>query len=177
MGWTDEFICTCLLANTSSTASFNSSSASIRISSSLASAIRSRSLLSTTKIRPEKGKSGGSLKEKRKQNLKCTVKKRFYSSDLSILLCSCKTMKSGFLHAMTRVLPAALLTLRVLEVMPPKRPDLVLTANVPHGETNVLVFYSLHVKSCASGEETKQTLCNHQVVDGAQCSCRLWQLL
>lgn len=86
-------------------------------------------------------------------------------------------MKSGFLHATARVLPAALLTLRVLEVMPPKRPDLVLTADVPHGETDVLVFYSLHVKSCASGEETKQTQCSDQVVDGARCSRRPRQLL
>ena len=37
-----------------STASRNSSSANIRISSSLASPIRSLSLLSTTKMRPEK---------------------------------------------------------------------------------------------------------------------------
>lgn len=43
---------TCLLAKTRSTASRNSSSASIRMSSSRASFTRSRSLLSTTKIRP-----------------------------------------------------------------------------------------------------------------------------
>lgn len=43
---------TCLLANTSRTASLSSSSASILISSSLASFTRSLSLLSTTKIRP-----------------------------------------------------------------------------------------------------------------------------
>lgn len=42
-----------MLANTSSTASFSSSSDNIRISSSFASPILSRSLLSTTKIRPE----------------------------------------------------------------------------------------------------------------------------
>ncbi|TNN35324.1 hypothetical protein EYF80_054513 [Liparis tanakae] len=45
---------TCLLANTSSTAPSSSSSASIRISSSLASPTRSRSLLSTTKMMPGK---------------------------------------------------------------------------------------------------------------------------
>lgn len=45
-------ILTCLLANISNTASLSSSSASIRINSSLASPIRSLSLLSTTKIRP-----------------------------------------------------------------------------------------------------------------------------
>lgn len=47
---------TCLLANTRSTASESSCSASIRIISSLASAARSMSLLSTTKITPENGK-------------------------------------------------------------------------------------------------------------------------
>lgn len=43
---------TCLLANTKMVASLSSSSPSMRISSSLASPIRSRSLLSTTKIKP-----------------------------------------------------------------------------------------------------------------------------
>lgn len=43
---------TCLLANTSNAASLSSSSLSILKSSSLASPIRSLSLLSTTKIRP-----------------------------------------------------------------------------------------------------------------------------
>ena len=31
-------------------------------------------------------------------------------------------------------------SLRVLEVMPPQRSDLVLAAHVPHGEANVLVL-------------------------------------
>lgn len=43
---------TCLLANTKMVASLSSSSPNMRISSSLASPIRSRSLLSTTKINP-----------------------------------------------------------------------------------------------------------------------------
>lgn len=42
------------------------------------------------------------------------------------------------------------LTLRVLEVMSPKWPDLVLTTNIPHGETDVPVLYCLHIKTCAS---------------------------
>lgn len=46
----------CLFANINSTASLSSSSASMRISSSFASPIRSLSLLSTTKIRPLKCK-------------------------------------------------------------------------------------------------------------------------
>ena len=45
---------TCLFAKTSKTASLNSSSLSIRISSSRASPTRSRSFESTTKIKPEK---------------------------------------------------------------------------------------------------------------------------
>ena len=39
-------------------------------------------------------------------------------------------------------------TLGVLEVMPPQRTDLVLTADVPHGELDVLVLDSLDVEPC-----------------------------
>merc|ERR1712086_334490 len=38
-------------------------------------------------------------------------------------------------------------TLCVCVVMPPQWTDLVLTANVPHGERNVLVLYGLHVET------------------------------
>jgi hypothetical protein len=38
-------------------------------------------------------------------------------------------------------------TLSVLEVMPPQRTDLVLTADIPHGELNVLVLDSLDVEA------------------------------
>lgn len=41
----------------------------------------------------------------------------------------------------------------VLEVVPPEGADLVLTAHIPHGETNVLVLNSLHVKTCSVTEE------------------------
>ena len=60
---------TCLLAKTSSTASLSSSSFSIRLISSLASPIRSLSLLSTTNIRPgiEGGGEGGEEGDKRKR--------------------------------------------------------------------------------------------------------------
>ena len=37
--------------------------------------------------------------------------------------------------------------LSVLEVVAPQRADLVLTSDVPHGEVNVLVFDSFHVKA------------------------------
>lgn len=38
-------------------------------------------------------------------------------------------------------------TLGVLEVMPPERTDLVLTADIPHGELDVLVLDSLDVET------------------------------
>merc|ERR1719508_34174 len=37
-------------------------------------------------------------------------------------------------------------SLGVLEVMSPQGTDLILTAHIPHGETNVLVFNCLHVE-------------------------------
>ena len=39
-------------------------------------------------------------------------------------------------------------TLSVLEVMSPERTDLVLTADIPDGELNVLVLDSLDVETC-----------------------------
>jgi len=39
-------------------------------------------------------------------------------------------------------------TLGVLEVMPPQRANLVLTADIPHGELNVLVLNGLDVEAC-----------------------------
>lgn len=39
-------------------------------------------------------------------------------------------------------------TLGVLEVMPPQRADLVLSADIPHGELNVLVLDGLDVEAC-----------------------------
>jgi hypothetical protein len=41
-------------------------------------------------------------------------------------------------------------TLGVLEVMPPERTNLVLTADIPHGELNVLVLHGLDVETCRS---------------------------
>jgi hypothetical protein len=38
--------------------------------------------------------------------------------------------------------------LRILEVMSPQRPDLVLTTNVPDGELDVLVLDGLDIKPC-----------------------------
>ena len=63
---------TCLLAKTSSTASLSSSSFSIRLISSLASPIRSLSLLSTTNIRPgiDGGREGGREERWRKKREK-----------------------------------------------------------------------------------------------------------
>jgi hypothetical protein len=39
--------------------------------------------------------------------------------------------------------------LRVLEVMPPQRTDLVLPAHIPHGELDVLVLDGFDVEACA----------------------------
>eukprot|EP00116_Pleurobrachia_bachei_P016403 sb/3476665/ len=38
-------------------------------------------------------------------------------------------------------------TLRVLEVMPPQWSDFILTANIPHGKADVLVFYCLDIET------------------------------
>ena len=38
--------------------------------------------------------------------------------------------------------------LRVLKVMPPQGSDLVLTADIPNGETDVLVFDGFHIETC-----------------------------
>lgn len=40
-----------------------------------------------------------------------------------------------------------LLTLSVLEVVAPQRPDFVLTTHIPHCEADVLVFYSFNIKT------------------------------
>lgn len=39
-------------------------------------------------------------------------------------------------------------TLRVLKVVSPQGSDFVLTAHIPHGETDVLVLHRLDVKPC-----------------------------
>lgn len=109
---------TCLLANISKTASLSSSSANIRINSSRASPIRSLSLLSTTKISPCK-------------------------------MCNRKEALSLELEHLIFVISFAMSTyLCVLEVMPPKWTNLVLTAHIPNCKTNILVFYSLDVETC-----------------------------
>ncbi len=40
-----------------------------------------------------------------------------------------------------------ILYLCVLEIVSPQRSDFVLAAHIPHGETDVFVFYSLHIKT------------------------------
>lgn len=45
------------------------------------------------------------------------------------------------------------LTLSVLEVVAPQRPDFVLTAHIPHCEADVLVFYSFNVEACTAEVE------------------------
>lgn len=45
------------------------------------------------------------------------------------------------------------LTLSVLEVVAPQRPDFVLTAHIPHCEADVLVFYSFNIKTWTEEEK------------------------
>lgn len=40
-----------------------------------------------------------------------------------------------------------ILTLCVLEVVTPQRPNLILAAHIPHGEADVLVLYSFNIKA------------------------------
>jgi len=47
--------------------------------------------------------------------------------------------------------------LGILEVMPPERPNFILTTNIPNCETNVLIFYCFHIKTCK--KKTKWPLC------------------
>lgn len=49
------------------------------------------------------------------------------------------------------------LTLSVLEVVAPQRSDFVLTADVPHCEADILVFYSFHIKTW-TGENKKKSV-------------------
>ena len=59
-------------------------------------------------------------------------------------------------------------TLGVLEVMPPERADLVLTANIPHGELDVLVLNGLNVEPCCQTISALLSLrlCGSQRTDG-----------
>jgi hypothetical protein len=55
-------------------------------------------------------------------------------------------------------------TLSVLEVMPPERTDLVLTADIPHGELNVLVLDGLDVETCGSACQRAASFTRVQIV-------------
>jgi len=39
-------------------------------------------------------------------------------------------------------------TLSVLEVVPPKWPDFILTTNIPNRETDILILYRFYIKTC-----------------------------
>lgn len=39
-------------------------------------------------------------------------------------------------------------SLRILEVMPPERSDLILSTDIPHGKLDVFVLNSLYVEAC-----------------------------
>jgi hypothetical protein len=56
-------------------------------------------------------------------------------------------------------------TLGVLEVMPPQRPNLVLSSDIPYGELNVLVLDGLDVESCIEMRQS-QTERSHESARG-----------
>lgn len=132
---------TCLFAKTRRTASRSSSSANILVNSSLASLTRSLSLLSTTKIRPAN------------RNIRKIIIIIVAHDFLTLLhykqICICQ-----FLHQNTLILIVfSSHTLSVLEVVPPKRPDFVLTTNIPNCETDILILYRFYIKTCMWKEE------------------------
>ena len=62
------------------------------------------------------------------------------------LYCNCLTLSFSLTHTHTQRNSPCIVTLRVLEVVPPERSDFVLSAHVPDCETDVLVFDGLHVE-------------------------------
>lgn len=50
--------------------------------------------------------------------------------------------------------------------MPPKRADLVLASNIPHGERDVLVLDRLDIETCAdvSGRGAREAVCGAPIV-------------
>ena len=58
--------------------------------------------------------------------------------------------------------------LRVLEVMSPEWPDLVLATDVPHGEADVLVFHGLHVEP--NGRDCRDDLAQLELVQNGRFS-------
>jgi hypothetical protein len=62
-------------------------------------------------------------------------------------------------------------TLGVLEVMSPERTDLVLTADIPDGELNVLVLDSLDVETCRRALKSVSRVCRRGMDQGTD---RLW---
>ena len=110
---------TCLLAKTSNTASRSSSSASILINSSRASPTRSRSLLSTTKMRP--------------------AKKSYYEiqGDNVYLECFGNSVSREDESYPARTLVNIALTVK----------SSYLSTDIPNGEGDVLVFDSFDVES------------------------------
>jgi len=59
--------------------------------------------------------------------------------------------------------------LRVLEIMPPKRADLILPSDIPYGELDVLVFDCLNVE--ANGGDRCHDLTQLEFVEDGRLSC------
>ena len=121
---------TCLLAKTRRVASLSSSSPNIRFSSSLASPARSRSLLSTTKIRP----NNRNIKRihPNSNKIRTTLNSQRWPTGTLRNISNSKTGNH---------------TLCILKVMSPKWPNFVLTADIPNCEAYVLVLHCFHVKT------------------------------
>lgn len=139
---------TCLFANTSNTASRSSSSASILISSSRASFTRSRSLLSTTNIKPTEQREHGTTEV---TDVSCpTPHPPNTHSPLSTpRSCTRERKQPCWVKAwQSNANPGKFVchTLGVLEVVSPEGPNLVLATYVPYCEADILIFHCLYIK-------------------------------
>ena len=121
-------------------ASLSSSSPNILFSSSLASPVRSRSLLSTTKIRPKQMKNESNCNKHRIRYEKAKERLRKTKDAFS------EFHHRSILHNISNS-PTGKLTLCVLEVMSPKWSDFVLTADIPNSKTYVLVLHCFYIKT------------------------------
>ena len=74
---------------------------------------------------------------------------------LSLSLFSPYPSSTYHFHAHTHT--RAVVTLSVLEVVPPQWPDLVLTTNVPHSKADVLVLDCLHIETYTKGKPHSQS--------------------
>lgn len=65
-------------------------------------------------------------------------------------------------------MPRGQLTLRVLEIMSPKGPNLVLATHIPHREADILVLHGFHIESWKD-EHSSVTGCLHYKMHLSLC--------